>query len=376
MGFLKSVKSAFKKVGKVAKKALPYAALAAPFIPGVSGAVTGAISKIGGVFGGSSAQSAANNNFDEMSGGYSPPPTPPPTPPSFMSKLGTAIGDNLGAITSAGVNIYGQNVANQANAKLAQQQMDFQRDQTSTSYQRGVADMKAAGLNPMLAYSQGGAASGSGASANMQSETSAGVTSALSATMMKQELQNLQAQLGKTQAETGEVDARTENIRAQTMTELNRPENVRAQTGSYTSSARQADQSVQESLARVLGYDLDNALKQGTLHANVARALFESDTAGKRFEIADKESRGLTLDNMLKDGTLGARISAAIQEARRSGYQADAQLLENVLESYRLPGAAAEAQKSGSWVGTNVSPWLNDATKAGSTARALRQPGR
>lgn len=45
----------------------------------------------------------------------------------------------------------------------AQQQMDFQREMSGSSYQRAVGDLKAAGLNPMLAYSQGGASTPGGA---------------------------------------------------------------------------------------------------------------------------------------------------------------------------------------------------------------------
>lgn len=51
-------------------------------------------------------------------------------------------------------------------AEQAQQQMDFQERMANTQWQRGVQDMIAAGLNPALAYGQGGAAAPSGAMAS------------------------------------------------------------------------------------------------------------------------------------------------------------------------------------------------------------------
>lgn len=93
--------------------------------------------------------------------------------PSAAS-VGNFLSKNAGSILAGGANLLGGSSQNQsawdiaqsaqaASAEQAQRQMDFQERMRSTQYQTAVDDMKKAGLNPMLAYSQGGAGTPVGA---------------------------------------------------------------------------------------------------------------------------------------------------------------------------------------------------------------------
>ncbi len=105
-----------------------------------------------------------------------------------------AFGPFAAAALTGGLSFLGGKSRNRAASAQAQRQMDFQERMSNTAHQREIADLRKAGLNPILSATGGrGASSPGGAQAPMQDIVTPGISSALASRRLVQEIRNMKA---------------------------------------------------------------------------------------------------------------------------------------------------------------------------------------
>lgn len=253
-----------------------------------------------------------------------------------------------GAIAGGAVASKGQSDANLTNYLIARDNREFQREMSNTAWQRGVEDMRKAGLNPALAYErgaastpQGGMARAENALAGLGQGISQAGSSAGQAIMGASQIAQQTAQAEKTSAEA-------QQIRLESAIRIAALE---AQVRQYTTNTAFTHQ-------RYL-----------TEKQETERRFLERARSGVRLNLDEQQLGFNAVANAAKlrllgsqadyaEGSLGARLGITRAEAEAS--------------QLALPILRNSASAADTIIGRLIMPYLGTANAAANLFRSLR----
>lgn len=229
--------------------------------------------------------------------------------------------------------------ANEFNANEAQKQRDWEEEMSNTAYQRQVADMQAAGINPALAMNANGASVPSGASASSVSPASGMSFSDLMQLLLlpvQKRLLAAQAQNARDQGQASLITARANERNAGTNEENAGTNKQNAITARFNAESQRMQVEI----------DRDRANSQINVNEEESKRIAEQaayiklqrEQLPKQLDIAEKHADADSKRAIAALRQADAAVQNAATNDRLADYETSLKYAEEMFTWYRSEG--------------------------------------